>query len=308
MTRAGCWISSVAVALRRARKIHTMTSSRRHLAFPFAGLVIAVFGAACGGSTASRPAPASGAFADTPSPCAPEMALIPAGRFALGAMKTEVTVGRYCLDVNEVTVADFKLCVDASACRAPDEYVAKHDDWGQFCNWQRTDRRDHPVNCVDWSQATAYCAWAKQRLPTESEWEWAARSGDKGWNYPWGNDAPDGTQANACGVECAKAFNQKMTETVMPLYTANDGWEDTAPVGSFPKGDDRWGVHDLAGNVAEWTDGAFDDVAIEVARVQRGGHWRLSDGRGADLMAAARERREPESRRGSAGFRCAMTP
>jgi formylglycine-generating enzyme required for sulfatase activity len=236
------------------------------------------------------------------------MAVIPAGTFTLGAMKKQATVGRYCLDVNEVSVADFKLCVDASSCRAPDGYVEKKDDWGQFCNWQRSDRRDHPVNCVDWSQATAYCAWTKKRLPTESEWEWAARSGDKGWNYPWGNSAPDGSQANACGIECAPIFDRKMTETVTPLYGANDGWEDTAPVGSFPKGDNLWGVHDLAGNVAEWTDGAFDDAAIDVARIQRGGHWRLGDGRGADLMASARERREPDSRRGSVGFRCAMSP
>jgi len=63
------------------------------------------------------------------------------------------------------------------------------DNYGDHagCNWRRADRRNHPVNCVDWAQSKAYCERQGKRLPTEDEWEWAARGGVNGWNYPWGN-------------------------------------------------------------------------------------------------------------------------
>ncbi|MBI5244538.1 MAG: SUMF1/EgtB/PvdO family nonheme iron enzyme [Elusimicrobia bacterium] len=80
----------------------------------------------------------------------------------------------------EVTVAQYKACVDTGACAAPDT--------GGSCNWGVSGRESHPVNCVDWNQAKAFSEWADGRLPSEAEWEYAARSAGKDRKYPWGDE------------------------------------------------------------------------------------------------------------------------
>ena len=94
-----------------------------------------------------------------------------------------VELAAYELDVTETTVAQYRACVDAHGCDA--EKLNAHDT----CNWGKTGKDDHPVNCVDWNQAEAFCKWAGKRLPTAEEWE-AAAHGSTGYRYPWGNDAP----------------------------------------------------------------------------------------------------------------------
>ena len=254
--------------------------------------------------SAPPPPPAQTAW-PAPTSCPGGMAGIPGAKYTLGEAKTDAVVLGYCLDSNEVTVSAFKKCVDAKECTEPDPYVKKWGGSEQFCNWKHPEGRgNHPVNCVDSGQADDFCAWRGARLPTEEEWEWAARSGDKASTYPWGDVGPTELRANACGAECPPNGEAKGLKGWRTLYDGEDGYSETAPVGSFPKGDNRWGVHDLAGNVWEWTASKLDPKKPE--RVNRGGGW--DDGSAAALSAARRRAFSPTDRLYNLGFRCAKTP
>ena len=140
---------------------------------------------------------------------------IPAGTFQYQGERS-VSVKAFRLGASAVTVAAYKKCVDAGACAKPNT--------GSGCNWD-TDRTDHPVNCVDWNQATAFCKWIGGRLPTEEEREYVASGGSEGRTYPWGNEVPG---ARACwdgeGSDLGKG-NRKTT----------------CAVGSHKAGDSRLG-------------------------------------------------------------------
>ena len=130
--------------------------------------------------------------------CPAEMAAIPGGTYTMGdrgdgTPRARATVAPYCMDRTEVTVTAYAACVTAGACTAPDAYnpALKDSLHPSHCTWNRSDRTTHPVNCVDWNQATTYCGWAGKRLPTDEEWEWAARNGPAGTVYPWGATRPD---------------------------------------------------------------------------------------------------------------------
>jgi formylglycine-generating enzyme required for sulfatase activity len=139
------------------------------------------------------------------SGCPSDMVHVPGGRFSMGSPgvggddehpQHQVTLAGYCIDRIEVTVVAYTRCVASGKCTAAQEPAKAGFD--SLCNGTRADRQEHPVNCVDWNQATAYCGWVKKRLPSEAEWEYAARGGD-GRMYPWGNDAPSAKRLNACG-------------------------------------------------------------------------------------------------------------
>jgi serine/threonine-protein kinase len=141
-----------------------------------------------------------------------------------------VRLNDFWIDRTEVTNRQYEQCVQAGACRA-----------STCAGRSELDGANHPVVCVDWEQARAYCAWVGARLPTEAEWEKAARGTD-GRTYPWGNTF-DGSQLNFCDKNCE--FDWKDA-------ASDDGYARTAPVGSYPAGASPYGALDMAGNVWEW--------------------------------------------------------
>jgi formylglycine-generating enzyme required for sulfatase activity len=222
-----------------------------------------------------------------------------------------VTLSAFCIDKTEVTVAGFRACVQDGGCPPPSATVDWKDikseersKWSPYCTWGKRGLDQHPINCVDWKQATTYCEWSGGRLPTEAEWEYAARGKD-GRLYPWGNQRPDANRLNACGGECGQAH----------MYPDDDGWPATAPVGKFREGASAFGVLDMAGNVWEWTADSFAEYSDqpvtnpqhllrdESPRVFRGGSWTNVDP--AWVRAGYRNKRDPGSRTLILGFRCA---
>jgi formylglycine-generating enzyme required for sulfatase activity len=229
--------------------------------------------------------------------CPGDWCLIPGGSSNMGSNDGDddekpvhrVTVRTFEMTKTQVTVEQYKACVDAGACTAPDT--------GDYCNWGQSDRGKHPINCVDWHQAQAYAKWAGGRLPTEAEWEYAARSGGRDWKYPWGNE----------NATCERA--------VMYDGDLGCGRESTWPVCSKPRGNTTHGLCDMAGNVWEWvqdwyhdsykgapTDGSAWEKPTGSSRVDRGGSW----GNGAgSVRAAIRNHASPGYRHDTLGFRLA---
>lgn len=205
---------------------------------------------------ATAPAPEPAPMIDT------EMVLIPAGSFTMGsddgdpedAPAHTVDLPAFEMDKFEVTNDDFAMFVDATGYQTYAEVQGASQNWRNYAEG----KGNHPVVKVTWNDAAAFCEWAGKRLPTEEEWEKAAR-GDDGRAYPWGNE-----------FDPAKA-NVKDT-----------GIRGTTAVGSFPDGASPYGVEDIAGNVWEWTASWFkaypgsttdNPYFGERFRVTRGGAW-----------------------------------
>jgi formylglycine-generating enzyme len=260
--------------------------------------------------------------------CPDGMVRVPAGTFHMGSPagvgetdeypRHEVTLSAYCIDKTEVTVKAYAACVEAKGCSAAPSTVSGEpfsgdgeERYSRLCNGDN--RPDHPINCIDWYRAAAYCSWAGKRLPTEAEWEYAARGTD-GRVYPWGNEAPTARRLNACGSECVTMAKRELGEDWGPLYIASDGWDTTAPIGVFPDGASPFGALDMAGNVWEWTADWYDKypataatnprgAAAGLLRVARGGSWNSNDA--GYERSAMRNWVSPSDRIVDIGFRCA---
>jgi serine/threonine protein kinase/formylglycine-generating enzyme required for sulfatase activity len=203
-----------------------------------------------------------------------------------------VVTGAFAVAVHEVTVEEYQACIATGECSALGELAS--DD----CNHALPNRKDHPVNCVTWSQARRYCERRGERLCTEAEWEKAARGTDAR-PYPWGT-AP---------VDCDRVVSR--------LVRLHCGPGTTEPVASRSAGIGPYGAYDLVGNVEEWVADLFRDDAYTLAdpaaflapaepgpRVVRGGSYRESiDG----LTAYHRRKRGPDTVSPSVGFRCCLS-
>ncbi len=264
-------------------------------------------------------------------PCPPGTALVEGGRYRPSAATGEgvVKVEDFCLDVAEVNVAAYAECADDGPCSAAPTTVQYEDvvekqraAETRLCNGDRRTRGRHPVNCVTWNQAEAYCRAHDGRLPSEHEWEWAARGGVQERTYPWGEEEPGPRLVNACGRECARYFEDLTSKPWPSLFEDKDGSEGTAKVGSHWRGAGRGKIHDLAGNVAEWT--ASSEVTYRSESEDFAGGGMVRGGpeagirvvRGGGFMAdtdemmrvTARALRNVKDRRADVGFRCAFDP
>jgi formylglycine-generating enzyme required for sulfatase activity len=319
---------------RRGYAAHEMRQSPDQI--PYARNVLAILGVIAAAvaiyATALRPHTSA---APAVLQCPVDMVAIPPRTFRMGSPagegygnehpEHEVTLSAYCIDRAEVTVKAYTACVRAGSCTAADSACARAGNcaaaseraktvWNSSCNGARADRYDHPINCVDWEQAGVYCAWAGRRLPTEAEWEYAARGND-GRRYPWGNDPPTVSRLNACGLECGLWMLRELGPDGAvewePMYDASDGWQTTAPVGSFPDGASPFGAQDMAGNVWEWTAdwyaSKYDDAATSplssATRVVRGGDWNDNDV--SHVTTTYRSSYVPSYGSSFIGFRCA---
>jgi formylglycine-generating enzyme required for sulfatase activity len=233
---------------------------------------------------------------------APSMRTIPAEVSA-----QPVAVAAFCIDATEVRVGDCDACKKPRSVEFERLSQRGRDLFSQYCNG--ADHPDHPANCIDWNEAAAHCKALGKRLPTEAEWELAARGAERR-EFPWGDAPPSAERLNACGPECAKMMNERQPgkEPWTALYEGDDRWPATAPVGSYPKGATPQGVLDLGGNVWEWTQDTYCPYSQpecgESRRVIRGGGWDTQDP--LDLRAARRLAARPVNTRSwSIGFRCA---
>jgi formylglycine-generating enzyme required for sulfatase activity len=195
-------------------------------------LAVALLSTACGAKAGSE---------RTSSKDGMVQVYVPEGAFQMGGLDPhaasdekpihKVEMKGYWIDKTEVTNAMFLLCVQTGTCTPP-QNTASESHPSYFNN---AEFNDFPVVNVTWDSAKQYCEWAGRRLPTEAEWEYAAR-GTTAATYPWGEDAPDDTRAN---------FNYMVG--------------DTTQVGSYPAGASPFEALDMAGNVFEWTNDYYDE-------------------------------------------------
>lgn len=214
------------------------------------------------------------------------LVFVPAGKFTMGSGENldqqpihQVDMDAFWIDQTEVTNKMYAKCVDAGKCDLPNFPLHYYDS--SYAN--------HPVVFVSWNDAFAYCFWAHRRLPTEAEWEKAAR-GTESFIYPWGNESPNST-----------------------LLNDNRNFGSTTEVGKYPDGISVYGALDMAGNVWEWvsslhkpypydaSDGRENMESLE-DRVHRGGSWNSSG-----VSSTYRSSGSPTFSANVIGFRCARS-
>jgi formylglycine-generating enzyme required for sulfatase activity len=275
------------------------------------GLMCGLAGVICGELYAQDPSCDSrvrrlscrgdGATTACPSQDTSSMKRIPGGTFTMGGLGVEdgayideaprhpVTVSTFYLDTTEVTAGAYQSWCLLGGSGKPDcqAVTPPFVSLDPRCALSRR-LFDHPMNCISWAGANAYCAAQGKRLPTEEEWEFAARSASSS-RFPWGNGEPS-SDTRLCWSGIA----------------ARDG---TCAVGSHPQGASAQGVQDLAGNVAEWTSSPYSThyawYRTSAEFVHRGGSW--STAQAGRVRAAARGKADPKQRDFDVGFRCARS-
>jgi formylglycine-generating enzyme required for sulfatase activity len=230
-----------------------------------------------------------------------EQVFVPGGEFLMGSEGSDPSAGEdeqpqrtvflddFWIDRTEVTNGMYARCLQDGACQPPGDVASNM----RAAYFDDPSYEDYPVIFVSWEDASAYCAWAGRRLPSEAEWEKAAR-GLNGQIYPWGDISPTSQLANFAN------------------YVG-----DTSIAGHYPAGTSPFGALDMAGNVSEWVADWYSQDYYDVApldnplgpdsgefRVLRGGSWFTS---ARALRGAFRLGNYPELRSESIGFRCALS-
>lgn len=261
------------------------------------------------------------------------MAYIPAGEFTMGnppgddafddeSPQRRVYVSAFWMDRYEVTNEEYKTFVRATAHRVPENVSPQVTVWERGDPLPGIDR--HPVINIGWTDADDYCRWAGKRLPTEAEWEKAARGTDAR-RYPWGNEW-ELTLANSASYWARRTVEFKTREDWHAFWIAGEGAllsrehgvkgeVLTLPVGSFQDGASPYGLHDMAGNASEWVSDWYepyfflrgslsDPTGPErgILKVMRGGSW-LKPAR--NLRTGDRDYGDLQTRPSGTGFRCA---
>lgn len=231
-----------------------------------------------------------------------KMVYIPGGNIMMGSKykKDEKPIHRvyidgFYIDKYEVTVAEYR-----EFCRATRRIMPKQPYWNND---------NHPVVKVTWKNAATYARWKKKRLPTEAEWEYAARSGRKGYFYSWGNKAPGRRKGGNIADEALRS--EKKFWRIWKNYY--DGFVYTAPRGSFYAND--FGLYDMTGNVWEWCSDWYAAGYYQKSpkknpsgpekgshRVLRGGSWNYSP---RDILTTRRLHYRSDVELDYIGFRCA---
>jgi formylglycine-generating enzyme required for sulfatase activity len=262
-----------------------------------------------------------------------DMILIPAGEFTMGTPEGSdglpderperlVSLHSFLLDRLEVSNRDYAVFTQVTGHRSPMNSNPARTVWES--NQPMSGLERHPVINVSWEDAVAYCRWAGKRLPTEAEWEKAARGTD-GRRYPWGNDW-DFTKANSASYWAKRrvdfesgadwdAFWVQGEGATLSRENGIKGEILTMPVGSFPQGASPYGALDMAGNVAEWVSDWFDPNYYRQApltnpqgpdrgaiKAMRGGSWLKP---AISLRTSDRDWGTMDSRPSGTGFRCA---
>jgi sulfatase modifying factor 1 len=304
-----------------------MTRSSLALAFSLSATLLCA--ALLGGDPTSGAPPATAPAAPARAKADDDMVAIPGGTFLMGTNDGfpyegpahEVTVKPFKLDRHEVTVAQFAKFVAATGYKTESEQFGWSGVFDPALRgWQKSDgatwrepdgpgskpKDDEPVCQVSYNDALAYAKWAGKRLPTEAEWEFAARGGMKNKVYAWGDELRPGGKPVANWWQ--GVFPQK--------DTGEDGFTGRAPVGKFaPNG---YGLLDMSGNVWEWcADWYADDYYLKspkdnptgpatgTDRVIRGGSWMCSENYCNNYRVAGRSKTTPDTALNNLGFRCA---
>jgi formylglycine-generating enzyme required for sulfatase activity len=260
------------------------------------------------------------------------MVLLPAGTFRMGsdngkpdeAPAHQVTVHSFWIDHNDVTVAQFARFVEATGYKMGAEHFGwsevfdmKTAEWTKCdgADWRHPDgpastaRDDEPVVQVDWTDAGAYAKWVGKRLPTEAEFEYAARGGLVGKEYAWGNELCPG----------GKFMANYWQGTFPARNTGDDGFVGRAPIGQFPA--NGFGLHDMTGNVWQWCADWYDEdyfahsprdnlsgPAQGAERVMRGGSFLCAANFCTNYRVAGRMHATPDSALNNVGLRCVRDP